>query len=78
MEHEKTFSDNSSEDSLLKPQNDIIKIFNKLDLELIDYTHKFCINSDKNELFMSYDPVHLSKYGHKFVSDLLIADKVFN
>ena len=62
----------------LKPQRDIIEIFNKLNLELIDYTEKFCVNSKKDELFLTYDPVHLSEYGHKFVSDLLIADKVLN
>ena len=67
---------NNCEDEFLKPQNDIIKIFNKLDLELIDFTQEFCDTSNKKQLFLPYDPVHLSKYGHKFVSDLLISNKI--
>lgn len=67
---------NNCEDEFLKPQNDIIKIFNKLDLELIDFTQEFCDTSNKKQLFLPYDPVHLSKYGHKVVSDLLIANKI--
>ena len=69
---------NDCVDKYLKPQKDIDEIFNKLNLELIDYTQKFCKNSKKDQLFLTYDPVHLSKYGHMFVSDLLIADRVFN
>ena len=61
-----------------KPQNEIDKIFSNLKIKLTDYTQNFCLISNKNELFLPYDPVHLSKYGHKYVSDLLIADKIFN
>lgn len=68
---------NNCKKKLLSPQNYVKKIFDKLDLKLLDYTQKFCSSSDKNELFLPFDPVHLSKYGHKFVSDLLIKDRVF-
>ena len=44
---------------------------------MINYTQQFCAISNKNELFLPYDPVHLSEYGHKIVSDLLITDKIF-
>ena len=32
----------------------------------------------KKDLFIKYDPVHLSRYGHKYIYDLLIRDKIFN
>ena len=66
---------NNCRDELLAPQNEIIKIFKNLNLELNNYTENFCNKSDKNNLFLKYDPVHLSKYGHEFVSDLLMDDK---
>lgn len=69
---------NNCEEKFLKPQNEMIKIFAKHDLIIKDYTQKFCSIFNKNELFLPYDPVHLSKYGHRNVSDLLIADKIFN
>ena len=68
---------NNCAEEFLKPQNNILKIFNKLDVKLINYTQQFCAISNKNELFLPYDPVHLSEYGHKIVSDLLITDKIF-
>jgi len=33
-------------------------------------------SSDKKNLFFKFDPVHLSIYGHKFVSSLLIEKKI--
>ena len=68
---------NNCKKKLVKPQNQINKIFNSLSLNLNDYTNKFCEKSNKNDLFLPYDPVHLSKYGHKYVSELLINDKIF-
>ena len=68
---------NNCAQKFLKPQNEIDKIFSNLKIKLTDYTQNFCLISNKNELFLPYDPVHLSKYGHKYVSDLLIADKIF-
>lgn len=68
---------NNCEKRFTKPQNEINKIFNSLNLNLYDYTNKFCEKTNKNQLFLPYDPVHLSKYGHKYVSELLIKDKIF-
>ncbi len=69
---------NNCEKELLEPQEIINKIFSEENLLLKDYTSEFCKISNKKDLFLKYDPVHLSKYGHKHVSDLLIADQVFN
>lgn len=69
---------NNCKKELLKPQEMIVSIFKNQNLNLRDYTHDFCKVYNKNDLFLKYDPVHLSKYGHKYVSDLLILDKIFN
>ena len=69
---------NDCRQELLRPQNQIKKIFSKLNLELKDYTNKFCIKNNKKQLFLNYDPVHLSKDGHKYVFNLLRKDKIFN
>ena len=68
---------NNCKKELLKPQEIIKKIFNKQKLNFIDYTSEFCKNPNSNKLFLRYDPVHLSNYGHKFVSDLLIQENIF-
>ena len=67
---------NECKKELLKPQKMVKKILDKKKLNIIDYTSEFCKNPNSNKLFLSYDPVHLSNYGHRFVSDLLIRDKV--
>ena len=69
---------NDCRQDLLKPQNKIKKIFNKLNLELKDYTDKFCEESNKKQLFLTFDPVHLSKDGHNYVFKLLIKNKIIN
>ena len=68
---------NNCNPNTLKPQNEIIRIFNNLNLKLNDYTQDFCKIGKKNDLFLPYDPVHLSIYGHKYVSDLLVKDQIF-
>ena len=62
---------------LLKPQEAIKKVFDNQNIDIKDYTYEFCKNDNKSELFLKYDPVHLSRYGHKYISDLVIADKIF-
>ena len=69
---------NNCKENLFTPQFEIIKIFSKLNLDLKNYTNKFCETLNKNDLFLKYDPVHLSNYGHKQLSDLLISDGIFN
>lgn len=68
---------NNCKKNLLKPQEIIKDILNKKNLNLIDYTSEFCKIPNNNDLFLKYDPVHLSNYGHRFVSDLLIQDNIF-
>lgn len=69
---------NNCKEDLLTPQFEIIKIFSKLNLDLKNYTNEFCETPNKNDLFLKYDPVHLSNYGHKQLSNLLISDGIFN
>ena len=69
---------NNCEKKFLKPQEIIKEIFDRENLFLNDYTNDFCKISNNKDLFLKYDPVHLSKYGHKYVSDLLIQDEIFN
>lgn len=69
---------NDCKNEFMKPQNEIKKIFNELNLRIYDFSYKFCENSDREKLFLPFDPVHLSKYGHKYFSNLLIDDRIVN
>lgn len=68
---------NDCQKELLKPQEIIEKIFKNQNISLKNYTYELCKINNKNDLFIKYDPVHLSRYGHKYISDLAIADKIF-
>ena len=68
---------NNCKKELLKPQEIIESIFNNQNIILKNYTYELCKSNNKNDLFIKYDPVHLSRYGHKYISDLVIADKIF-
>jgi len=68
---------NNCEKEFLKPQEIIKEIFDRENLFLNDYTNDFCKISNNKDLFLKYDPVHLSKYGHKYVSELLIEKDIF-
>lgn len=57
---------NSCAKELLFPQDVIKKIFTLNKIEYYDLTNNFCIN-DQNNLFLKYDPVHLSVNGHSLV-----------
>ena len=61
---------------MLRPQNEIKKIFVSLSFKLNDYTKNFCNNVKNKDLFLPYDPVHLSKYGHQHVSNLIIENNI--
>lgn len=69
---------NHCEKKYMKPQKKIKKIFDKLDINLYDFSANFCSNSTSNNFFIGFDPVHLSKTGHEFVSRLLIENKIIN
>tara|TARA_B100001093_G_C26838067_1_gene1019243 strand:+ start:711 stop:1709 length:999 start_codon:yes stop_codon:yes gene_type:complete len=65
-------------DQYLKPQKEIRKIFTELGLNLYDFTDNFCAKKENKNFFIGFDPVHLSKAGHLFVSRLLIENKIIN
>lgn len=60
------------ERNYLKPQFKIKKIFENLKLDLHDFTDNFCQAGKDKNFFLGFDPVHLSKNGHKFVSRLIV------
>ena len=67
---------NNCDKKLMKPQNEIKKIFKSLNFELFDLSQDFCESSFKNDLILNFDPMHLSEKGHKFVSNLIIEKEI--
>lgn len=65
-----TRSENCNEDTLTA-QNELLKILNKNNLNFYDLTSNFCKFDNPKNLYLKYDPVHLSIEGHNFVSQLL-------
>ena len=63
--------------SLMNPQKQINYIFKSLNYKLFDFSSDFC-KSNRNNLFLNFDPMHLSSDGHKFVSDLLTKKGIVN
>ena len=59
----------------LFPQQIIKNIFHDLKMDIKDFTNDFCNKNDK-DLYLNYDPVHLSEKGHKLVYNLII-EKLF-
>ncbi len=59
------------EDKNLLPQYKILKIFQNLKINLIDYTKKFCESEYPKNLFYKFDPMHLSEKGHYLVFELI-------
>lgn len=41
------------------------------DLKLIKFKEKFCNDDNKSQIFLKYDPGHLSEYGHILVAKIL-------
>tara|TARA_Y100000591_G_scaffold256738_1_gene228746 strand:+ start:232 stop:1218 length:987 start_codon:yes stop_codon:yes gene_type:complete len=68
---------NNCRADLMKPQTEINRLFKENNVQLNDYSKEFCNEPKRDNLFLPYDPVHLSSDGHKFVSKLLINDKIF-
>ena len=64
------------EKQYIQPQIKVKKIFQELNLDLYDFTNNFCTDSNGKNFFLGHDPVHLSNAGHKFVSILLIENKI--
>ena len=62
----------------MTPQIQIKKIFQKSNYTLFDFSRDFCDKDNNNKLFLNFDPMHLSKDGHKFVSELIIKKGIIN
>ena len=62
---------NNCDGKLLMPQEKIIKILDKEDMQYINLTKDFCNNSNSEKLYLNFDPVHLSKKGHDLVFNIL-------
>ncbi len=53
----------------------IENIFEKQKIQLIKFKEVFCMDKNKEKIFLKYDPSHLSKYGHQVVATVL-KDKI--
>ena len=58
----------------LKPQITIQKLLKKNDIIYKDFSKDFCKSKNAKDLFYKFDPMHLSKKGHKFLFNLLKND----
>ena len=58
-------------DVILLPQNQIQNILKQLNIKYLDLTKNFCELNNSKKYFYKFDPMHLSKKGHKFVYDIL-------
>jgi len=62
---------NNCSSNFLLPQDKLITIFKNKDVEYINLTNNFCSHIKPNDLFLKFDPVHLSEEGHDFVFNLI-------
>lgn len=67
---------NSCEDSVMSPQFKINKLFKSFNYQLFDFSKDFCDKKSSKNLFLNFDPMHLSSNGHEFVSKLLIKNGI--
>ena len=63
---------------MMKPQKQINSLFQRINYQLFDFSEEFCNKNNNNKLFLNFDPMHLSKDGHKFVSELVLKEGVIN
>lgn len=63
---------------MMKPQRKINSLFQRLNYQLFDFSQEFCNKNKNNKLFLNFDPMHLSKDGHKFVSELILKESIIN
>jgi len=62
---------NNCKEEFMKPQEEIIKIFNEFQISFIDLSDEFCNYEKSKKLYLNFDPVHLSVKGHEFVFEIL-------
>tara|TARA_B100001123_G_scaffold11068_1_gene13251 strand:- start:3659 stop:4624 length:966 start_codon:yes stop_codon:yes gene_type:complete len=58
---------NNCSDEFLLPQNKIVEIFDKENIEYTNLTQYFCTHDNPVKLYLNFDPVHLSIKGHDLV-----------
>lgn len=61
---------------LFLPQNFIANYFKKKKLNYIDFSNDFCKIKAK-DMYLKFDPAHLSESGHAFVESLIIKNNLF-
>ena len=49
------------------PQKKLKKLFEKNEVKFFDFTEIFCKKSNEKNLFINFDPTHLSSFGHEIV-----------
>ena len=54
-------------ENLMNPQNEIEKILMELKITYIDLSNEFCNFENPKQLYLNFDPVHLSIIGHELV-----------
>ena len=52
------------------PQKEILNLLYNNKVFSTDLTKNFC-EKEVNDLYLKFDPVHLSEYGHNFVFNLI-------
>jgi len=62
---------NNCIEKYLLPQNKIIEIFDKKNINYINLTKDFCTHAKSKKLYLNFDPVHLSIKGHDLVFNIL-------
>ena len=61
----------------LIPQKKINEILSNLKVNYFDFTKNFCKLKNPRNNFYKFDPMHLSKKGHKLVYNLIINEISF-
>ena len=59
----------------LVPQEKVAKMIVNLKIDFFDFTKEFCKIEKSKDLFLKFDPMHLSPHGHNLVFNL-IKDKI--
>lgn len=59
------------DENILFPQKKIKELFNSTEINYYDFTEKFCNAEKPKNLYIKYDPMHLSELGHNLVYNLI-------
>lgn len=59
------------DENILLPQKKIKELFYSTEINYYDFTEKFCNFEKPKNLYIKYDPMHLSELGHNLVYNLI-------